>query len=157
MSRECCEAGCGKTVPNTAADSSTIRSSSDAWYKAYNAGDAAAVAALYAEDAVVMALNVPASRGISAIRDYYAKTSPEFQAAGLTAMEGPIGDIGVSGDLTWQGTTYTVTDKSGATVETGKDLTVMQRRDGKWLIIRDSWNSDAAPTIAATSSSQAPH
>jgi uncharacterized protein (TIGR02246 family) len=149
--------GCGKTVPNTAADSSAIRSSQDAWYKAYNAGDGAAVAALYAADAVVMAPNVPASRGISAIRDYYAKTSPEFQAAGLTAVEGPIGDVGISGDLAWQETTYTVTDKSGATVETGKVLTVMQRRDGKWMIIRDTWNSDAAPTTAATSSSQAPH
>jgi uncharacterized protein (TIGR02246 family) len=150
-------AGCGKTVPNTAADSSGIRSSQDAWYKSYNQGDGAAVAALYADDAVVMPPNVPAARGIAAIRGYYAKSAPEFQASGMTAVEGPLGDVGISGDLAWQETTYTVTDKSGATVETGKVLTVMQRRDGKWMIIRDTWNSDAAPTAAATSFSQAPH
>jgi len=138
-------AACGNTVPNTSADSSAIRSSQDAWYKSYNSGDGAAVAALYADDAVLMAPNVPAARGIAAIRDYYSKDAPEFQASGLTAVEGPAGDIGISGDLAWQGTTYTVTDKSGATVQAGKVLTVLQRRNGKWMIIRDTWNSDTPP------------
>ena len=150
-------AACGQTVPNTSGDSSAIRSSQDAWYKSYNSGDGAAVAALYADDAVLMAPNVPAARGIAAIRDYYSKTAPEFQASGLTAVEGPTGDIGISGDLAWQGTTYTVTDKAGATVDVGKILTVLQKRNGKWMIIRDTWNSDAAaaspaqPAAASTS------
>jgi uncharacterized protein (TIGR02246 family) len=147
---------CGKTAPNTSVDSSAIRSSQDAWYKSYNSGDGATVAALYADDAVLMPPNVPAARGIAAIRDYYSKSAPEFQASGLTAVEGPAGDIGISGDLAWQGTTYSVTDKSGATIEAGKVLTVLQRRDGKWLIIRDTWNSDAAPASPAPPSSSAP-
>jgi len=63
-------------------------------------------------------------------------------------VEGPIGDIGMSGDLAWQSTTCTVTDKSGATVEAGKILTVLQRRGGKRMIIRDTWNSDAPPASA---------
>jgi len=100
--------------------------------------------------------HLTAARGISAIRDDYSKAAPEFQASGLTAVEGPPGDIEISGDLAWQGTTYTVTDKSGTTVEAGKVLTVMQRRDGKWMIIRDTWNSDAPSTSAATPSSPAP-
>ena len=141
-------AACGKTAPNASADSSAIRSSQDAWYKSYNSGDAAGVAALYADDAVLMAPNVPAARGMVAIRDYYSKAAPEAQASGLTAVEGPAGDIGISGDLAWQSTTYTVTDKSGATVESGKVLTVLQRRGGKWMIIRDTWNSDAPPASA---------
>lgn len=149
-------AACGKTAPNSSADSSAIRSSQDAWYKSYNNGDGASLAALYADDAVVMAPNVPAARGIAAIRDYYSKSAPEFQASGLTAVEGPAGDIGISGDLAWQGTTYTVTDKSGATIEAGKVLTVFQRRNGKWMIIRDTWNSDAAPASPGAPSSSAP-
>jgi uncharacterized protein (TIGR02246 family) len=136
---------CGKTASNASADSSAIRGSQDAWYKSYNSGDGAAVTALYADDAVLMAPNVPAARGISAIRDYYSKAAPASQASGLTAVEGPAGDIGISGDLAWQSTTYTVTDKVGATVEAGKVLTLLQRRDGKWMIIRDTWNSDAPP------------
>src|SRR5215831_11493881 len=103
-------AACAKTAPNASADSSAIRSSQDAWYKSYNSGDGAAVAALYSDDAVLMAPNVPAARGIAAIRDYYSKAAPESQAAGHTAVPGENSDIGVSGDLAWQGYTYTVTD-----------------------------------------------
>jgi ketosteroid isomerase-like protein len=141
-------AACGKTAPNASTDSSAIRSSQDAWYKGFNSGDGAGVAALYADDAVLMAPNLPAAHGIVAIREYYSKAAPEFQASGLNAVEGPIGDIGMSGDLAWQSTTYTVTDKSGATVEAGKILTVLQRGGGKWMIIRDTWNSDAPPASA---------
>jgi len=148
---------CSKTAQNTSADESVIRNMQDAWYKGYNSGDVSAVAALYADDAVVMAPDVPAATGIAAIRDYYSKSMPQFQATGLTAVEGPTGQIGISGDLGWQGTTYTVTDKSGATVETGKVLTVFRRKDGgKWMIIRDTWNSDA-PTSAATPPAASTH
>jgi uncharacterized protein (TIGR02246 family) len=146
---------CGKTVSNTSADTSAIRSSQDAWYKGYNSSDVAAVAALYADDAVLMAPNVPAASGIAAIREYYSNVAPAFQAAGLTAEEGSIGDVGISGDLAWQGTTYTITDKSGATVDAGKVLTVFQRRNGKWMIIRDTWNSDAPPASSATGAASA--
>ncbi len=134
---------------NTSADQAAIRAIQNAWYKAYNAGDGAAVAALYAEDAVLSAPNVPAARGIAAIRDYYGKQAATFAASGLTGVEGPTSDVGVSGDLAWQGDTYKITDRSNATMETGKTLTVFQRKDGKWMIIRDTWNSDAAPVTAA--------
>jgi uncharacterized protein (TIGR02246 family) len=148
---------CSKATQSTSADESVIRTMQDAWYKGFNSGDGAAVAALYADDAVVMAPNVPAARGIAAIRAYYSKAAPEFQATGLTAVEGPTGDVGISGDLGWQGTTYTVTDKSGATVEVGKVLTVFQRKDGgKWMIIRDTWNSDAAPASPTSAPPAAP-
>jgi uncharacterized protein (TIGR02246 family) len=136
-------AACSKSVPNTSADQSAIQNVQTAWYKAFNAGDGAGVAALYADDAVLMAPNVPAARGIATIRDFYSKAAPESQAAGHTAVPGTNSDIGISGDLAWQGYTYTVTDKSGATVESGNSLTVFQRKNGgKWMIIRDTWNSD---------------
>jgi ketosteroid isomerase-like protein len=57
-------------------------------------------------------------------------------------------DAGVSGDLAWEWNTFSVTDKAGATVDTGKYVTVYGRRDGKWRIIRDIWNSDAPPPAA---------
>ena len=41
--------------------------------------------------------------------------------------------------------TFKVTDKSGATVDAGKYLTPAARKDGKWRIIRDIWNSDNPP------------
>jgi len=145
-------AACAKTVPlDTAADQAAIRAVQNSWYKAYNGGDGAAVAALYAENAVLSAPGVPAARGATSIREYFAKDAAAFTGAGLTGVEGPTSDVGVSGDLAWQGDTYKVTDKSGATVDAGKTLTVFQRMDGKWMIIRDTWNSDAAQTAATTS------
>ena len=69
-------------------------------------------------------------------------------AAGLTQAPGPNPEVGVSGDLGYEWNTVTVTDKSGKTVDTGKYMSVFGRRNGKWVIIRDIWNSDT-PTAPA--------
>ena len=104
-------AACARTSPpDTAADQAAIRAVGTSWYKAYNSGDGAAVAALYAEDAVLSAPHVPAARGAASIREYFLKDAATFTA---------------------------------------------QRRDAKWMIIRDTWNSDVAspsPEIAASTS-----
>jgi len=134
----------------TAPDAKAIRALNIAWYKAYNAGDGAAVAALYGEDAVLMAPGAPAARGRAAIAKYFAKDSPGFAAKGLTSAAGQ-SDVEQSGDLACESGTYKVTDKTGQTVDTGKTLTVLQRLHGKWMMIRDIWNSDAAPAPAMAS------
>jgi uncharacterized protein (TIGR02246 family) len=139
-------AACTKTAaPDTTADETAIRAVNIAWFKAYNAGDGPAVAELYAEDAVTGSPGTPAVRGKASIREYYVKDAAAFAAAGLVDGDGPTSDVGMSGDLAWQWGTYKVTDKSGAAVDAGKYLSVFQRKDGKWIIIRDTYNSDAAP------------
>ena len=151
-------AACAKTpAPDTAAaaDADAIRAVNVAWNKAFNAGDGAGVAALYAEDAVLMAPGAPTVRGKASISEYYAKDAAASAAAGLTIADGPTSDVAQSGDLAWQSGTYTSTDKSGATADAGKFLTVFQRKDGKWMIVRDTWNSDTAPA-AQTASAAAP-
>jgi len=152
-------AACAKTAaPDTAADETAARAVNVAWYKAYNAGDGAAVATLYAEDAVLNAPGAPAARGKASISEYYVKGAAESAAAGLALVDDPASDVGVSGDLAWQSGTFKITDKMGATVDTGKYITVFQRKDGKWMIIRDTWNSDAASAApaAAPASTAAP-
>ena len=141
-------AACAKSAPpaaNTAADKSAIKAVSIDWKNAYNAGDAAAVAALYAEDAVLSAPGAPAVRGNASISEYFVKKVAEFSAAGLTVADDPMGDVVASCDLAWQWQTYKVTDKSGAVVDAGKLVTLFQRKDGKWMIVGDTWNSDATP------------
>src|SRR6202165_3473412 len=145
-------AACAKTAPpapDTAADETAARAVNIAWYKAYNAGDGAAVAALYVEDAVLNAPGAPAARGMASIREYYVKGAAESAAAGLALVDDPTSDVGVSGDLAWQSGTFKIIDKSGAAVDAGKYITVFQRKDGKWMIIRDTWNSDAPPAAPA--------
>jgi uncharacterized protein (TIGR02246 family) len=153
-------AACAKTAPpapNMAADETAARAVNIAWYKAYNAGDGAAVAALYAEDAVLNAPGAPAARGMASIREYYLNGAAASAAAGLALVDDPTSDVGVSGDLAWQSGTFKITDKSGAAVDAGKYITVFQRKDGKWMIIRDTWNSDAASAApAAAPASAAP-
>jgi uncharacterized protein (TIGR02246 family) len=145
-------AGCAKTAPpaaDAAADETAIRAINPAWFKAYNAGDAEAVTALYSEDAVLNIPGVPAARGGAAIREAYVKDIAAAAAGGLTTNQGPSAEFGVSGDLGWEWNTFTLTDKSGATVDTGKYVTVYGRKNGKWLIIRDIWNSDTPPATPA--------
>jgi len=41
-----------------------------------------------------------------------------------------------------------VKDKAGKVLETGKYLSISQKKDGKWLYVRDTWNADGAPALA---------
>lgn len=131
-----------QTSSDTAADEAAFRSINNSWFKAYNAGDVDAIVALYAEDAVVSAPGVPAARGHAAIHELITNDIAGAKAAGTTDNEGEMNDVGVSGNLGWEWGTFTVTDQSGDTVDQGKYVSVFARRDGKWLIIRDIWNSD---------------
>ena len=150
-------AGCAKAPPppaaepvaDTAADEAAIRAINPAWFAAHTAGDADTVAALYADDAVLNIPGAPPVRGRAAIREAIAADIAAVKAAGLANQPGPAPEFGVSGDMAWEWSTFTVTDASGATVDTGKYVTVYAKRDGKWLIVRDIWNSDAPPAPAA--------
>jgi len=131
-------------------DEAAIRAISPIWAKAYNAGDAKAISALYAEQAVLLPPGFPAAKGKAAIQAYFVKDTAEPAKAGVTFSLDPKSksDVSVSGDLGWESGTYAVNDKSGAAVEIGKYLTVYRKSGGKWLIIRDTWNSDAPPAPA---------
>jgi uncharacterized protein (TIGR02246 family) len=127
-----------------AADEAAIRAISPTWFKAYNAGDVNSIVALHAEDAVVNAPGAPAARGQAAIREFLKKDVAGSAAAGVALNGNSATEVGVSGDLGWEWGTFTVTNKSGATVDRGKYVTVYAKKDGKWLIIRDIWNSDGS-------------
>ena len=130
--------------PDAAADEQAIRAINPAWFKAYNAHDVDGVVSLYADDAVVSSPGAAPRRGKAAIREGYTKEIGEFAAAGLSQTSGS-GEFRVSGDLGYESNTFTMTDKAGKTIDTGKYLTVFARRDGKWMIVQDIWNSDTPP------------
>lgn len=148
-------AGCKPLAQDTAADEAAIRLSAPAWAASYNAGDADALAAMYWEDATLQPPGAPAATGNAAIREFLASDITATKAAGLTMNIPEAGAVDVSGDLAYEAGTYTVTDASGATVDTGKYIGVFLKKDGKWLYIRDTWNSDNAPAAAAPASEPA--
>ena len=140
-----------KPAPDTrVADEAAIRDINRAWAKTYNAGDADGLVALHAEDAVVSAPGAPAARSHAAIRELFVQDITASVKGGITLSIGAASDVGVSGDLGWEWGTFKATDKSGATADAGKYVTVFARKDGKWLIIRDIWNSDGPMQAQAT-------
>lgn len=139
---------CQPAVQDTAVDKSAIQNVNVAWGENFNAGDADAIANLYWEDAVVLAAGVPAAQGRAAIRGLMADEIGSAKAANRTNNIAQASDIGISGDVAWQNGTFTVTDASGAAIDVGKYLSVFEKRDGKWLVIRDTWNSDRPPSAA---------
>ena len=147
-------AGCQKAVDTAAVADEAKRGTRD-WAAAYNAGDADAIAAKYADSAVVFAPDAPASVGRDAIREYLAKDIANSKAAGVTLAVSDGDEVGVSGDLAWHSGAYTANDANGTAVGSGNYVEVWQNVDGKWLIVRDIWNSDRAPAPAAPAAEEA--
>ena len=81
--------------------------------------------------------------------DYVATDIANTKAAGLGNTGDEVTDGGVAGDIAWVTGTYSITDASGNTVDKGKYVTIYRRADGKWPIIRDTYNSDLPPAAAA--------
>jgi len=140
-------AGAMSSFANAASPASTdetdIRAQSSSWERAYNRGDAKVVAALYAEDALLLPPGASGVRGRAAILEFFTKNVAGSKAAGAVFALNPKTDVGVSGNMGWESGTYEVTVK-GAIVETAKFLSVSRKRNGKWLYVRDTWNADAS-------------
>lgn len=126
------------------ADEAVIRAQSLSWAKAYNGGDAAAVAAQYADDALLLPPGAPGVRGRAAILAFFTKDIAGSKAAGVVFNINPGTDVGASGNMGWESGTYTATIK-GVVVESRKFLSVSRKTGGKWHYIRDTWNADAPP------------
>lgn len=141
-------AGFAHDAAPTTADEAALRAQTTSWGKAYNAGDAKAVAAQYAEDALLLPPGKPGVNGRAAILEFFTKDVAGSQAAGVVVGLNPQTDVGVSGAMGWESGTYQVTVK-GAVVETGKFLSVSRKQDGQWLYVRDTWNADAPPAPSA--------
>ena len=140
----------GPTSVDTAADKAAIRSADKAHIDAFNAGDVNTIVAGYAEDAVVMPSDAPAVSGREAIRKMFAESMASAKAGGLTESLGDYTSV-VSGNVGWSAGTSKETNATGATVWAGKFAT-WRKTDGKWLAVRDTWNSDGPAAPAAPAS-----
>ena len=57
--------------------------------------------------------------------------------------------------MAWHAGTYSVI-KDGKTVDTGSYMEVLRKKGGKWLIVRDIWNSSTPPAAAPPPPAPAP-
>ena len=136
-------------LPALAADESgRIRAGTASWMQSFNSGNAGAVAALYADDAVLMPPNAALARGVVAIKAAIANEIAGAKKNGVTLAQGTLDEINIVGDMAWHSGSYVVKDKAGKAVDAGKYLEVWEKKGGKWRMVRDMWNSDAAPGAA---------
>lgn len=117
-----------------------------AWKQAYERGDAAALASLYAEDAIYLAPYMDAVRGRSAIEARLAETMGRMSARQVTIQRS---DAGAAGDLAYGIGTFTLEMRMAGAREpvndNGKYITIAKRgADGSWKIYAHIWNTSMA-------------
>jgi uncharacterized protein (TIGR02246 family) len=151
---------CAPAAPppvDTAAEETALKATTAAWLTAYNAGDVEKIVAMYAEDAVLMPPHAAVATGHAGIRAFLTTDTAAAKAGGVKLVPGPA-TAGVAGDTGWESGSYTVVNASGATVDSGSYLSVSHKSNGKWLFIRDTYNSDRplpAPAPAAAEKKKA--
>jgi uncharacterized protein (TIGR02246 family) len=115
-----------------------IRAGSQAWAAAWNAGDAKALAALYTEDAIVMAPGGEPAQGRTAIMEAFQAAIEEAAGAQNKTMTK---EVMAMGDWAIELGGFVTDAASGSHLDHGPFVAVWKKVDGKWLIHRDIWNS----------------
>ncbi len=126
----------------TEADHAAIEATVQAFVDGVLAGDAAAVAATYTEDAVLMPPGHPTVEGRAAIEEYFASWPP------VSELDCRIIEVSGSGDTAYVVGRYTMTvpmEEGDPMMDEGKFFDVRKKTaDGSWLFHRDMFNSDMA-------------
>jgi uncharacterized protein (TIGR02246 family) len=131
----------------SASDSAGIVAADSAFVSAANAGDADAVAAVYASDGALLAPNLPLQRGRNAIRSFWAG----FFNAYTVKFDIMSDMIEGRGDLAYNMGSYRFTavpkDKNATGVaDEGKFVEILKKQpDGSWKYVVDIYNSSLAP------------
>ena len=121
-------------------------SAAECFLPAFKAANADAVAACYAEDAVIWFPGGPMAKGRTAIRDGFAGYFEQMtvKQATLTNMgEKKIGSTRAA----WGTYAFVLVNKDtqAESVETGRFTDIQKLIDGKWLYIVDHPSDDPAP------------
>jgi uncharacterized protein (TIGR02246 family) len=136
----CQQAAKEPAKPDLAQIRTEIQALEDAYAAGLNARDANAVIAYYADDAVSMVNNAPVASG----RDALLKMAQDDIARDTTntTVTFEVVDIFAAGDLVVETGKATDKDADGNVVKTGKYMSLFEKRDGKYVCIRDIYNED---------------
>lgn len=121
--------------------SAQIAKVGQAWEKAYNAGDAAGVAALYTTDATLMVPGAEPGTGPKAIQKLIAGDIARGGKLTLKTV-----DVVGSGDYAFETGSWVANSPDGKHLDHGPYLTVYKKAGGGWKISRDIWNSSMPPS-----------
>ncbi len=115
-----------------------IHRGAKAWAAGWNSGNAAAIAALYSQDAVVMAPGAEPAEGRAAIEGLLKGA---LEAAGGSQMN--IRPVEVTRSDGWvvEVGTFVETAADGSHRDHGRYIAVWKNVGGTWMLYRDIWNS----------------
>lgn len=133
------------TAGNAAAEDG-MKIVDSAWTKAMLANDAAAVAALYADDAVLVLPGSGAIKGKKAIADAYAGWLKDVKVTEAVLMDTRYRSAGKL-STGWGSWKMTTVPKAGGkpTTETGTFCAVAAESKGAWKYVSDHASADPAP------------
>ena len=127
------------SVPAMAQDKATIQSLSDKFAQAFNAGDAAGVADLYTEDAVILPPGAEMMKGRTAIQAFWKGAAEQLGNGKLTTVDvKPLGS-----DRALEIGTFSFRTKASQPQEiTGKYEVVWEKVGSDWKLATDIWNTN---------------
>jgi len=132
----------GPTEPQfVQADANNIRQRTQEFEAAFNAKDAAKVAAFYPGESVLMPPNAPTIRGREEIQKFYV----ELYGQGATDLELDSKDVRGHGPLAYEAGGYTLIRRPASgtpTRDRGKYLFIWRNTNGTWSIEHTIWSSD---------------
>ncbi len=126
-------------APAFAQSKATMQKLNDRWADAFNKGDAAAVAAMYTEDAYVLPAGAAMIKGRPAIEAMWRQNMQQIDNVKCTTIDvKPLGSsaAGEIGTCTFK--TKAQPPQDGAL----KYAVVWRKEGGQWKLLQDIWNSD---------------
>ena len=126
-------------VSAMAQDKALIQGLNDKFAQAFNAGDAAAVAALYTDDAVILPPGAEMMKGKNAIQAFWKGAAEQLGDGKLTTVDvKPLGN-----EAAREIGTFSFRTKGSQSQEiTGKYVVVWEKVGSDWKLATDIWNTN---------------
>jgi ketosteroid isomerase-like protein len=128
--------GQGRDKSSNSGVRNAIESASKKFAEVFSKGDAAALAAMYADGARVLPPNSTMVEGRQRIQELWQNLINTGAQLSLSTT-----DVEGRGDLAYEVGTYNLTNPDGK-ADTGKYVVVWRRQKDAWKLAADIWNSD---------------
>jgi uncharacterized protein (TIGR02246 family) len=114
-----------------------IESEDEVFMETFRKGDAAGLAALYTEEGQLMPPNAGFQVGRQAIQAFWQAVVD----AGIKEARLEIREVEAHGDAAIEVGEYSLHGGGGAELDAGKYIVIWKRKDGRWKLHRDIFNS----------------